>query len=343
VNPFFAVLPAGLERALKPGPLPDWIPPMLATLSERVFSNPQWIYEQKFDGERCITYRSGGRIRLSSRNRTLLNDTYPELVEAFGEQTAVDFIVDGEVVAFGGNIPKFSILQQRMGVSNPGEERKRDIPVYYYLFDLLFLDGYDLTDLPLLARKALLRDLFTFGGAIRFSQHRLGEGETCYRNACQKGLEGVIAKRADSRYIPRRSSEWLKFKCVKWQEFVIGGYTEPQKKRVGFGAILIGYYRGNTLVYAGKVGTGFDEAALQALYDAFRTLEQGENPFLELTEQKGVHFVRPVLVAEIGFTEWTDEGKLRHPRFFGIRSDMDPQKVVRLEPDRHLPAGQHDR
>jgi bifunctional non-homologous end joining protein LigD len=311
---------------------------MLATLGERVFSNTQWIYEQKFDGERCITYRAGDRIRLSSRNRAILNDTYPEIIEAFREQPVVDFIVDGEVVAFGGGVPKFSVLQQRMGVSSPADEIKRDFPVYYYLFDLLYLDGYDLTGIPLLARKALLMDLFTFGGAIRFSKHRQGEGETCFRIACQRGYEGVIAKRADSRYLQRRSPDWLKFKCVKRQEFVIGGYTEPQKRRVGFGAILIGYYRGTTLVYAGKVGTGFDEATLQALYGAFRSLEQGESPFEGMTEQKGVHFIRPVLVADIGFTEWTDEGKLRHPRFIGIRSDKIPREVVREEPDHHVPT-----
>jgi ATP-dependent DNA ligase len=130
----------------------------------------------------------------------------------------------------------------------------------------------------------------------------------------------------------------LKFKCVKRQEFVIGGYTGPQKRRVGFGAILIGYYWGITLVYAGKVGTGFDEATLQALYGAFRSLEQGESPFEGMTEQKGVHFIRPVLVADIGFTEWTDEGKLRHPRFIGIRSDKIPREVVREEPDHHVPT-----
>jgi DNA ligase D-like protein (predicted ligase) len=248
----------------------------------------------------------------------------------------VDFIVDGEVVAFGGGIPKFSMLQHRLGVFHPDEEVKRDIPVYYYLFDLLYLDGYDLMGVPLLARKALLRRLFSYGGTIRYSEHQQGEGETCYRIACQKGLEGVVAKRADSPYIQRRSSDWLKFKCQKRQEFVIGGYTEPQNRRLGFGAILIGYYRNDTLVYAGKVGTGFDEATLQVLYDTFRSLEQAESPFGEMTEQKGVHFIRPVLVANIGFTEWTEGGKLRHPRFIGIRSDKPPHDVVREEPDQSI-------
>jgi bifunctional non-homologous end joining protein LigD len=316
---------------------------MLATLSGRVFSDQQWIYEQKFDGERCITYRAGDRIRLSSRNRTILNDTYPELIEAFRKQPVVDFIVDGEVVAFGRGVPKFSVLQQRMGISSPADEIKRDIPVYYYLFDLLYLDGYDLTGIPLLVRKALLTDLFTFGGAIRFSKHRQGEGETCFRIACQRGYEGVIAKRADSRYLQRRSPDWLKFKCAIRQVFVIGGYTEPQKRRAGFGAILIGYYRGTNLIYAGKVGTGFDEATLQALYGAFRSLEQEESPFKELSEQKGVHFIRPELVVDVGFTEWTDEGKLRHPRFIGIRSDTNPGEVVREEPDHRAPPEQNDR
>ena len=336
MNPFIAALPADLQRTVKKVPQPDWIHPMLATLSEQVFSDQQWIFEQKFDGERCITYRTDDQIRMSSRNRTILNDTYPELLEAFREQKMVDFIVDGEVVAFGGGIPKFSVLQQRIGVSEPDERVMRDIPVYYYLFDLLSLDGYDLTGIPLLARKALLRGLFSYGSAIRFSEHRQGEGETCFRIACQRGLEGVIAKRADSRYLQRRSTDWLKFKCQKRQEFVIGGYTEPKKSRVGFGAILIGYYRGNILVYAGKVGTGFDEATLQVLYGAFRSLEQTESPFEEMKDQKGVHFIRPVLVADIGFTEWTDEGKLRHPRFIRIRSDKPPREVVREEPDHHI-------
>jgi bifunctional non-homologous end joining protein LigD len=133
----------------------------------------------------------------------------------------------------------------------------------------------------------------------------------------------------------RRSSDWLKLKCTKRQEFVIGGYTEPKKRRTGFGAILVGYYHGNTLIFAGKVGTGFDEAALRVLYAAFRSLEQAESPFMEITDQKGIHFIRPVLVADIGFTEWTGEGKLRHPRFLGIRSDKLPREVVREEEDLH--------
>jgi bifunctional non-homologous end joining protein LigD len=333
VNPFIADLPADMQRTLEKKEQPDRIHPMLATLSGQVFSDQHWIFEQKFDGERCITYRIGDRIRLSSRNGRILNDTYPELVDAFREQPAVDFIADGEVVAFGEGVPKFSVLQQRIGLFSPGEEIKRDIPVTYYLFDLLFLDGYDLMGIPLLARKSLLRRLFSYGVTIRFSEHRKGEGQTCFRIACQKRLEGIIAKRSDSRYMQRRSSDWLKLKCTKRQEFVIGGYTEPKKRRTGFGAILVGYYHGNTLIYAGKVGTGFDEAALRVLYAAFRSLEQVESPFKEITDQKGIHFIRPVLVADIGFTEWTGEGKLRHPRFLGIRSDKLPREVVREEED----------
>jgi bifunctional non-homologous end joining protein LigD len=336
VNPFIAALPADLQRAVKKVPPPDWIHPMLATLSGQVFSDHQWIFEWKFDGERCITCRTGDQIRMSSRNRTILNETYPELLEAFREQTMVDFIVDGEVVALGGGIPKFSVLQQRIGVSKPDEKVMKDIPVCYYLFDLLYLDGYDLTGVPLLARKTLLRRLFSYGGAIRFSEHRQGEGETCFRIACQRGFEGVIAKRADSRYLGRRSPDWLKIKCQKRQEFVVGGYTEPKKRRMGFGAMLIGYYRGTHLVYAGRVGTGFDEETLKVLSGAFRSLEQAESPFVEMKDQKGVHFIRPVLVADVGFTEWTDEGKLRHPRFIGLRSDKPPREVVREEPDHSI-------
>ena len=185
------------------------------------------------------------------------------------------------------------------------------------------MDGHDVTGVGLLHRKALLRRLLTYRDPLRFTTHRRGAGEAYWREACREGWEGVIAKRADARYEHRRSRLWLKFKCVQQQEFVIGGYTDPQGSRHGFGALLIGYYQGNALVYAGKVGTGFDERTLTDLAARLSALEQRDSPFAGdgTLPRRGVHWVEPMMVAEIGFSEWTREGRLRHPRFLGVRRD----------------------
>ena len=303
---------------------------MLATLTDDRFSDPDWIFERKLDGERVLVFRKGKRVRLLSRNKKLLNNTYPELVEAYKKQPNRSFIVDGEVVAFQDRITSFSRLQGRMKITDPEEARKSPIAIYHYLFDLLSLDGYDTTRVPLRHRKTLLRKAFTFHGPLRFTAHRVAKGEKFYKEACKAGLEGLIAKNVDSEYVHTRSRDWLKFKCVSEQEFVIGGYTDPQGARVGFGALLVGYYKGKQLKYAGMVGTGYDDQLLRDLQKKLCKIEKDDPPFSkDSLPKKNVHWVKPRLVGQVGFTEWTGDGKLRHPRFKGLRRDKKPRDVVR--------------
>ncbi|HWF69414.1 MAG TPA: non-homologous end-joining DNA ligase [Mycobacterium sp.] len=326
----FAGLPVSVRAALRDEPVPDWRAPTLATLTEKRFSDPGWIFERKFDGMRCLTFRDGDRVRLLSRNRKLLNGTYPELVDALAAQRASQFVVDGEVVAFEGRRTSFARLQGRLGITDAAVARASPIRVYYYLFDLLHLDGKSTIDIPLTWRKRLLRNAIQFSDPLRNTPHRVEDGIAAYRAACQRGDEGVIAKLADSKYDGGRSPNWLKFKCVRDQEFVVGGYTAPKGSRVGLGALLLGYYDGRDLVYAGRVGTGFDEATLRSLHERLSAIEREAPPFTrDLKHEAGARWVRPELVAQIGFTEWTRDGKLRHPRYQGLRTDKDAADVVR--------------
>jgi bifunctional non-homologous end joining protein LigD len=250
-------------------------------------------------------------------------------------QDCDDFVVDGEVVAFEGVQTSFARLQHRMQLRDPERARRSGVRVFYYLFDLLHLDGRDVTGLPLRERKALLRRALGFADPLRYLAHRNAAGERFYRDACRRGWEGLIAKRADSPYRHERSRDWLKFKCVNEQEFVIGGYTDPGGKRVGFGALLVGHYdaRGR-LRYAGKVGTGYSDAVLRDLGGRLARLEQEEPPFAGDQLPRAVHWVRPELVAQIGFTEVTGDGKLRHPRFLGLRRDKPPREIALERPAR---------
>jgi DNA ligase D-like protein (predicted ligase) len=323
-------LPPNVKVKLRRSAQPKWVAPMLATLVNEPFSRAGWLFEPKLDGERCLALRSWPDIQLLSRNQKLLNDKYPELVRAFRDQGAERFAVDCEIVTFDGNVTSFARLQQRMQVRHPSEELRRKVPVWIYVFDLLYFDGYDTRRLPLCNRKELLRKALDFIDPVRFTEHRETEGERCYREACRKRWEGIIAKKADSLYVTARSREWLKFKCTREQEFVVGGFTDSKGRRVGFGALLLGYYKAEKLVYAGKVGTGFDDETLQRLGNQLAQLETRTSPFaVGDPPRRSAHWVKPKLVAQIGFTEWTAEGKLRHPRFLGLRSDKRSQEVVR--------------
>jgi DNA ligase D-like protein (predicted ligase) len=316
---------------LREAAVPDTVPAMLATLTEERFSRPDWIFERKLDGVRCLARRDArGRVRLLSRNDKDMTRTYPEIADALAARADVDLLVDGEIVAFAGRRTSFERLQGRLGLTDPDAALATGIPVFYYVFDLLFADGHDVRRLPLLSRKKLLRAAVTFGDPLRFTTHRKGAGEEAFRAACARGDEGVIAKRAAAPYAGGRSGDWLKFKCVRDQEFVIGGWTEPKGSRSGFGALLIGYYDGDTLVYAGKVGTGFGEQMLRRLSAEMRRLEIDRAPFgRNAVRERTAHWVRPELVAQIGFTEWTRDGMLRHPRFQGLRNDKAAAEVVR--------------
>jgi DNA ligase D-like protein (predicted ligase) len=295
---------------------------MKAVLTEERFSDPAWIFERKLDGIRCIAIRSGAPVRLLSRNDLSLNGRYPEIAAALEAEACERVAVDGEVVAFDGARTSFARLAER---------GHRPVPVYLYVFDILWLDGHDVRDLPLRARKRLLRAALEFRGPVRWTPHRNGAGEALFEEACRKGWEGVIAKRADSPYRSTRSRDWLKFKCEKGQELVVGGFTAPQGSRTEFGALLVGYYDDGALRYAGKVGTGFDHVTLRDLGARMRALRRDEPPFADAAQirERGVTWIEPQLVAQVAFTEWTGAGRLRHPRFLGLREDKAPRAVVR--------------
>jgi len=328
-----SALPEDQRKLLRRRSHPDWVPPMLATLTEDYFSHPEWIYERKLDGVRLLAFRNGPKVRLLSRNRLEDNGAYPEIAEALEKQPHTDFVADGEVVAFEGRQTSFARLQGRMHFRDPRRSRASRIAIKFYAFDLLHLDGHDLTRLPLRARKSVLRRALRFEDPLRFLTHRVERGEAYLEEACGKGWEGVIAKRGSAPYTHGRSKDWLKFKCVADQELVIGGFTEPGGSRRGFGALLVGYYDDGAFVYAGKVGTGYNERTLADLRRRLDELERQDTPFDRGTlPRKGVHWVEPRLVAQIGFTEWTGDGRLRHPRFQGLRRDKDPRRVVRDRP-----------
>jgi DNA ligase D-like protein (predicted ligase) len=311
--------------------MPDWTPPMLATLTEERFSDPGWIFERKFDGIRCLAFVRRGKVQLLTRNRLSANERYPEIVDALAGQDRSAFLVDGEAVAYRGRESTFSLLQHR---GHPPARGRGGVRIAFQVFDVLHVDGWDVTQLELLHRKALLKSMLAYGGALRYTTHRKGQGERYVREACEKGWEGIIGKLATSVYEHGRSRVWLKLKCVLEQEFVIGGYTEPQGSRDALGALLVGYYRGRDLAYAGKVGTGFDDETLADLSARLSKLERPASPFVEekALPRKGVHWVQPKLVGQVGFAEWTGDGRLRHSRFLGLRFDKAAKDVERELP-----------
>jgi bifunctional non-homologous end joining protein LigD len=324
-------LPAERRELLRPaGPGAELAAaPMLATLSDRRDFGEGWLFERKLDGVRLLAVREDGRVRLLSRTGQRLNDTYPEIVEALEAQECTDFTVDGEVVAFSGGRTDFARLQRRMGLTRRRDIEASGVAVTYYLFDLLRLEGADTRQLPLRVRKSLLRRALSFRAPLRLTPHRNAGGAELLADACGRGWEGLIAKRAEGPYRTRRSPDWLKLKCAQGQEFVVGGFTEPAGSRLGLGALLLGFYDGDRLRYAGKVGTGFDRRTLLDLRGRLDGLRRDTSPFSGAVREARARWVRPELVAQIAFTEWTRDGMLRHPRFLGLREDKRPRDVVR--------------
>jgi bifunctional non-homologous end joining protein LigD len=311
------------ERRLAPeAPAPRSAELMKAVLERTSFSDPAWIFERKLDGIRCLAVREHDEVRMLSRNDLDLGGRYPEIHDAVAGQEHRRFAVDGEIVAFDGAQTSFARLAQRA---------RHPVPVFLYVFDLLWIEGHDVRALELRTRKRLLRGALRFGDPLRWTAHRNREGEAMFIEACRRGWEGVIAKRADSPYRATRSRDWLKLKCEAGQELVIGGFTAPRGSRTDFGALLVGYYSDGALQYAGKVGTGFDQELLGSLGRRLRALRRDTSPFADpsASREKGVTWVTPKLVAQLGFTEWTSAGRLRHPRFLGLRDDKPATEVVR--------------
>ncbi|GAC1537938.1 MAG: hypothetical protein NVS3B12_22480 [Acidimicrobiales bacterium] len=300
-----------------------FVEPMLAELARTVPTAAGWVFERKLDGLRCVAVRHGSAVGLWSRNRLSFNARFPDLVDAVRDLPADDFVLDGEIVAMdAAGQTSFGLVQRRGSGAIPE----------LHVFDLLHLLGTDTRQLPLLERKALLSVAVPDGTGVHVVDHHEGDPEVLLVDACRRGWEGLIAKRAESRYRGGRSADWKKLKCSASQELVIGGWTEPRGARSGFGALLVGVYDPTGLRYAGKVGTGFDTATLASLYLELLAREAEASPFVDRVREPTAHWARPELVANVAFTEWTGDAKLRHPRFEGLRPDKDPHRVVRERP-----------
>jgi bifunctional non-homologous end joining protein LigD len=324
--------------------MPTTIHPMLATSVDKPFDGPDWLFEIKWDGYRAVAFIEDGKFRLVSRNQNELTQRYPELKDLPRSVKAKTAILDGEVVALDKEgRASFSLMQQRTGFRPHGRSRaaNADVPVLYYAFDLLYLDGYDLRKLPLVDRKKQLASILITGDHLRFSDHYEKQGKALFAMARAKGLEGILAKKRDSIYVERRSSEWLKIKITHRLECVVGGYTEPEGSRAHFGSIVLGLYdKQGRLIHVGQAGSGFDQKSLDEVWKLLKKRETRKNPFYgEVEALRKVYWVKPDLIAEIEYAEWTDGTssgsgpKLRAPVFLGLRDDKDP-KDCRLEETR---------
>lgn len=303
--------------------------PMLATLTKDYFDDENWIYERKLDGVRSVIVVKKGKVELYSRNEKPLTNTYPEIVAALEDQLKIDLVMDGEIVAFDGKVTSFSKLQDRMQTDREVIKENPDVKVYLYIFDIMQYGDYDITQLELNQRKKILKEL-NFSEPIRRTAHRRKNGKAYHEEACQKNWEGVIAKDATATYVHSRSKKWLKFKCTSGQELVIGGYTTPEGERIGFGALLVGFYQDEKLKYAGKVGTGYDDDFLESFSKKLKNIKRKTSPFADFDPSDAdIHFVTPKYVGEFSFTEWTDNNKLRHPSFLGLRNDKEPEEIIK--------------
>jgi bifunctional non-homologous end joining protein LigD len=321
-----------LPEGMSPSPFPDFISPQLATLVDKAPDGEQWLHEVKFDGYRILAFKQKNKVVLKSRNN---KDWTPELLnvaEAIKSLPYEHFILDGEVVVVDKDGKSdFQLLQNSI-------KNNKQSDFLYFIFDILYLDQYDLTSLPLLERKSILKQVLSSASAmLNYSDHIVNEGQEVFEHACEHDLEGIISKRVNSPYCSHRNKDWLKVKCIKRQEFVIGGYTPPKGGRSNFGSLFLGVYnQAGDLEYTGNVGTGFDDTSLKFIYEQLLHHKSATNPFI--TKPPGfstAHWVQPVLVGEVAFTEWTTDGHLRHPSFKGLRLDKKATEVIR-EKEIHL-------
>ena len=293
-----------------------FVTPMKAVLTAERPGGPGWLFERKLDGIRCLAVKNGGRTRLYSRNELSMNDRYPRLVAALDADPADGFVIDGEAVAFVGGRDRFG--------GGEGSE------LFYYVFDVLVADGRDVRELPLEERRTTLERVLNWKDPLRITEQVTGDGAALLERACGDGWEGLIAKRLGTPYVSARSRDWLKLKCTRAQELVIGGFTAPRGSRTDLGALLVGHFEDGELRYAGKVGTGFTRATLHELAERLAPLVRDTSPFApDKGLPRAATWVEPELVAQIAFMEWTPDGRLRHPSFLGLRSDKAAREVVR--------------
>ncbi|MDE3137745.1 MAG: DNA ligase D [Acidobacteriota bacterium] len=319
-------LTAAEVEGARRGAMPERIEPMLATLVDEPFSDPSWLFEIKWDGERALAWVKDGKVELRSRTGRSITSQYPEL-QALGESLrARRAVADGEIVVLDEEgRADFSRLQRRMNVEKPSPALVRECPVVYYLFDLLWCDGYDLRQATLAARKKLLREIFDVGGTIRYSDHQEQMGKELFALARQKGLEGIVGKREDSPYVAGRSAHWIKVKSTEEIDAVVGGWTEPRAGRQYFGSLLLGLYEGKALRFVGHVGTGFTSDVLKRIHDALGRIAVSRPPFAEVPEtNEPAHWAKPRLIARVRYGGWTSVGRLREPVFLGLRADIEP-------------------
>jgi bifunctional non-homologous end joining protein LigD len=327
-----------LEGAVRK-PMPTAVHPMLATSVEKPFDDPGWLFEIKWDGYRAVSFIHDGKARLVSRNQNDLTGEFPELHELSKSITAKNAVLDGEIVVLDEHgRASFSLMQQRTGIRKGGRRTgaRHELQIVYYLFDVIYLDGYDLRLVALEQRKQVLSQIIAPSELVRYSDH-FPEGLALFEVAKQKGLEGILAKKRASHYEERRSREWLKIKLTQTLDCVIGGYTDPEGSRQYFGSIVLGLYdEKGRLIHVGQAGTGFNQAMLKEIWQQLKALETNRSAFYGDVDAAHVHWVKPELVAEIKFTEWTHESaeggmKLRAPVFLGLREDKDPQECTFAE------------
>lgn len=308
--------------------MPSRLEPMLATLVEQPFSDPNWLFEIKWDGVRAMAWIADGALTLRSRNNIDITARYPELAALPRRFAGREAILDGEIVALDAHgRGEFQRLQERMHVRAPGEKQVRETPVVYFAFDLIYCDGYDLRDAPLLERKQLLQRMLHATERFRYADHQPEHGKELYELAKENGLEGIVAKRADSRYVSERSTNWAKLKVSQTLDAVVGGWTEARTEAIPFGSLLLGLYEGKKLRFIGHVGSGFDAKKHAELSAKFKELRVASSPFENVPETNEKPFwVKPELVARVKFGGWTQEKYLRHPVFIGLREDLKPEE-----------------
>ena len=317
--------PCAKARAAR---MPATIKPMLATLVDEPFSDPDWVFETKWDGFRSVCFLHDGRVRLVSRNQIEMTPQYPELENLAKQFKAKQAIIDGEIVALDEKgMPRFQLLQPRVGRKSGLSALLGKGQIVYYVFDLIYCDGYDLTSCTLLERKAMLEKILRPATFVKYAEHIEAEGDLFFKEIEKFRLEGMIAKRAESPYVQKRSSDWLKVKTVQRSEVVIGGYTQPRGSRSHFGALVVGLYRGKELHYVAHTGGGFNQQTLATVHKLLQPLKTNTSPFVVKPKtNEPVQWIKPKLVAEVKFSEWTADARMRHPVFLGLREDKKPEQ-----------------